>query len=109
MNGPSVVSGNPSTPGLMPTIVAPSLLNLSAQQVFTITGRTLDAVGNPLGTCALHLFRTADDAVIRNNSSSDASGNYSLVVAPGVTHYLVAYKAGSPDVEGTTVNTLVGT
>jgi hypothetical protein len=39
---------------------------------------------------------------------SDAGGKYSIPVNIGIQHYAVAYLAGSPDVAGTTVNTLTG-
>jgi hypothetical protein len=43
-----------------------------------------------------------------DQSVSDGSGNYSLICAGSGTFYVVAYKAGGPDVAGTTVNTLIG-
>lgn len=74
----------------------------------TITGVTRDSAGAALGGCTVQLFRTIDDA-FRSEVVSDGSGNY--VLYPDVTgpFYVVAYKAGAPDVAGTTVNTLVGT
>lgn len=99
---------------------------------YTISGQTLDGSGAPLAGCTVHLFYTD---IIGNNSFvgsgnvvpgvsntkdievglvvSDANGNYSFFVdAPGAApsaYYVVAYLPGSPDVAGTTVNTLVGT
>ena len=75
---------------------------------FTIVGVTRDASGVALGNCDVDLFRTADDSragVVQ----SDASGNFILDASDQFTHYEVGYKAGSPDVFGTTLNTLVGT
>lgn len=77
-------------------------------QNFTIAGITKDSTGAALGVCVVDLFRTVDDSVA-GRTVSDASGNYSIGASPSLTHYAVAYKAGSPDVAGTTVNTLVGT
>jgi hypothetical protein len=56
----------------------------------------------------VQLFRTSNDLFIME-ITSDASGNFLLQswYSPD-THYIVAYKAGSPDIFGTTVNTLVG-
>jgi hypothetical protein len=72
-----------------------------------ITGVTRDSTGAVLGSCTVHLFRTSDDVKV-DTTTSDASGNYSFVrIADATTYYCVAYKAGSPDVAGTTVNTLV--
>jgi hypothetical protein len=74
-----------------------------------ISGVTKDSAGAVLGSCAVDLFTTADD-VIQGRTVSDAStGAYSFSAGGGRTYYIVAYKAGSPDVAGTTVNTLVVT
>jgi hypothetical protein len=52
------------------------------------------------------LFRTGGDIFV-NTTTSDGSGNFTIVTPNNSgTFYLVAYKAGSPDVAGTTVNTL---
>ena len=41
--------------------------------------------------------------------TSDANGYYEFRTAiPAELYYVVAYKAGAPDVAGTTVNTLTG-
>lgn len=74
---------------------------------YTITGVTRDASGNPLGNCAVVLLRTADNSVAAQ-MVSDASGNYSFAASPALQHKADAYLAGSPDVFGTTLNTLVG-
>lgn len=73
----------------------------------TITGVTKDSAGVALAACTVQLFRTSDDS-FRSGVVSDGAGNYTLY--PDVTgpFYLVAYKSGSPDVGGTTVNTLLG-
>lgn len=73
-----------------------------------ITGVTRDSAGAALGNCVVQLFRTVDDAIIYEGAS-DGSGNFSIYAPVTGPFYLVAYKAGSPDVAGTTVNTLVGT
>lgn len=71
-------------------------------------GVTRDQYGTPTGSCVVQLFRTSDDLFIME-ITSDSSGNFLLQswYTPD-THYIVAYKAGSPDIFGTTVNTLVG-
>lgn len=75
---------------------------------FHIAGLTKNAAGAALGSCAVKLFRSSDDALI-SSTTSDGSGNYSLTVANNTTqYYVMAYKAGSPDVAGVTVNTIVG-
>lgn len=73
-----------------------------------ISGVTKDSNGTPLAACAVDLFRTLDDALVQR-TTSDALGNY-LFLHPGSgPFYLVAYKAGAPDVAGTTLNTVVAT
>jgi hypothetical protein len=73
-----------------------------------VSGYTKDSVGTILPSCAVHLFRTRDDLLI-DTGTSDAGGYYEFRTAmPVETYYVVAYKAGSPDVAGTTVNTVVG-
>jgi hypothetical protein len=73
-----------------------------------ITGITKDSTGAVLGGCTVHVYRTSDD-LERDQVTSDAgNGTYTIGVDTDATHYCVAYKAGSPDVAGTTVNTLIG-
>ena len=73
---------------------------------FAITGVTKDSTGVALGNCVVQLFRTGDDVLVQE-TSSDGSGNYTCNPPNNAGYfYIVAYKAGSPDVAGTTVNTL---
>jgi hypothetical protein len=73
---------------------------------YGITGVTRDAYGSPVGGVTVKLFLTSDDSRV-DQAVSDPVGTF-LVSSPYLTgHYLVAYKTGTPDVEGTTVNTLV--
>lgn len=86
----------------------PLLGHISGGVSMRIFGVTKDSAGVALGTCVVDLFTTANDVKI-GSTVSDASGNYEFRgVSQGLTYYLVAYKAGSPDVAGTTTNTLVG-
>lgn len=73
---------------------------------FKIIGITKDSAGVALGNCIVDLFYTNND-VLASNVESDASGNFTFLVSPSQTCYIVAYKAGSPDVAGTSINTLV--
>lgn len=77
---------------------------------FKLSGTTKDSSGAALGNCVVDWFNTADDVKI-SSTTSDANGLFEFRTAgqPPNAYYLVAYKAGSPDVAGTTVNTLVGT
>jgi hypothetical protein len=81
-----------------------------------ISGVTRDVYGSPLGSCLVKLFKTADglfpgtkDTKIDEMTSDPTTGAY-LLSTPYYpdTHYVVSYKVGTPDVEGTTVNTLIG-
>lgn len=80
-----------------------------SSRAFIISGITKDSTGAPIGGCTVKLY-TATDDVLRYTAISDlATGAYSFSVpSNGWTFYAVAYLAGSPDVAGTTVNTLKG-
>lgn len=71
-----------------------------------ITGVTRDSTGATLASCVVQLFSTVNDRIV-NETTSDGSGNYTFIVGGSLTYYIVAYKAGAPDVAGTTANTLV--
>lgn len=78
------------------------------------TGVTRDVFGTALGGCLVKLFKSTTNAngakdTLIDEVTSDPSGNFT-VQSPYYpdTHYLVSYKTGTPDVEGTTVNTLIG-
>ena len=70
-----------------------------------IAGVSRDSTGAILDSCVVELFITATDQMVRS-ITSDASGNFSFGNPGAGPFYIVAYKAGSPDVAGTTVNTL---
>jgi len=73
-----------------------------------ISGITRDASGVPMAGVTVKLFRTADN-VLREVVTSDATGNYTFsAINDGAAYYVVAYKAGAPDVAGTSTNVLVG-
>ena len=79
------------------------------RQKWIISGTTKDSAGTALGNAVLDVFYTEGDR-LKDSTISDASGSYSIDVGSNASRfYIVAYKAGSPDVAGTTVNTLVGT
>jgi hypothetical protein len=81
--------------------------SFSSQNEF-ITGVTRDSTGVALASCTVHLLRTPSDAIAAT-TVSDGSGNYSFANPGSGPFYLVAYKPGSPDVAGTTVNTVTAT
>lgn len=76
---------------------------------YSISGVTRDSAGAALGNCTVHLIGSTNDAIYEQKVS-DASGAFEFRSAsPKQNFYLVAYKPGSPDVAGTTINTLIGT
>ena len=93
--------------GVAPNLCGGRLLPTLKPQ---ICGVTKDSVGTPLGSCVVQLFRTSNDSFL-HEMTSDVVGNYCITVplSDYPQCYIVAYKAGSPDVAGTTLNTLVGT
>lgn len=82
------------------------LSGMGGPSVF-LAGQTLDLNSNPLSSVTVRGFLTSNNLFV-GQTTSDANGNYSLG-SPylGVAHYLEAYLPGSPDVAGTTVNTLI--
>ena len=77
---------------------------------YVISGVTKDSTGAILGSCNVQLFETITDQYISDTTSDATTGAYTFrnVSPMSRAYYIVAYKAGSPDVAGTTVNTLVG-
>lgn len=72
-----------------------------------IRGVTRDAGGGAIGNCVVKCYDTLTDAVVFT-TTSDASGNYAGTVPGSGEYYLVAYLADTPDIAGTSVNTLTG-
>lgn len=67
-------------------------------------GITRDSTGAPLGSCNVHVFRTSDDILVATTTSDAVTGAwtaYPNVIGP---YYFVMYKAGSPDLAGTSKN-----
>ena len=72
-----------------------------------IMGRAVNAVGVGVSGAVIDAFLTADDTKV-STTTADANGYYEIGTPnPGVAHYIVAYRAGSPDIAGTSVNTLI--
>lgn len=80
------------------------------QSMNFIRGTCKDSGGVAVANAIVQAFVTATDAY-QGEVQSNTDGTYVLGVQQGkaTTHYLVAYKAGSPDTAGTTVNTLLPT
>jgi len=79
---------------------------------YTISGVTRDSTGVALAGCTVEIYETTDaQNRLVGDTISDANGNYSINVNGPDTakaFFAVAYKAGSPDTSGTTINTLQG-
>ena len=92
-----------------PTPMMDVVIPFSQPSRYTVSGITKDSASVALADCRVEVFETTS-RMLRGSVVSDANGAYTLDVTggEGLTFYVVAYKAGSPDVAGTTVNTLVG-
>jgi hypothetical protein len=79
-----------------------------ARSNFGFIGTVRDANNSPVAGATVILFRTSDDAKI-DKVTSGADGAYLLTTwyYPDA-HYIVAFYDGTPDVQGVTVNTLIG-
>ncbi len=86
-----------------------NLLWDEAFRYWSVTGQTLDASSVALEGCKVEAFKTGSDEYL-GDTTSGGGGNYAFNFnTNSFPLYLVAYKAGSPDVAGTTVNTLTAT
>jgi len=81
-----------------------------ASMRFGFYGITRDAYGTAVGSVTVKLFRTADDVLLDTRTSDPTTGEFLLSTAyyPD-QHYITAHKSASPDIDGVTRNTLVGT
>jgi hypothetical protein len=103
-----------STPcgALYPLDIGNHLMTAFAQSSarWTLTGVTRDSTGAALGSCRVVVSETARIAVgqtpIVVETISDGSGNYSVAVPLNTLYQVVAYKTGSPDVAGVSLQTL---
>lgn len=73
-----------------------------------ISGVTKDSTGAVLGGATVQIFNTTTGLLV-DTVVSDSAGNYYASDPNAVSCFAVGYETGSPDVAGTTVNTLTGT
>ena len=79
------------------------------QKQKVLVGQTVNAAGAALGYALVYVYVTSTNAWV-SVTTSDSMGYFRAPTQyAGVNHYMVSYQAGSPDVSGTTVNTLVPT
>lgn len=74
-----------------------------------ILGQCLDASGVAIANATVKAFRSSDNYFCGQDVSRMDGLYYCPTQCVGVNHYIVAYKSGSPDIGGRTVNTLVPT
>ena len=76
---------------------------------YGFVGVTRDQWGTPVGSVTCKLFRTADNSLQDTTTSNATTGEFLLntYYYPDA-HYIVCHKSGSPDVDGASVNTLIG-
>ncbi len=113
MPNPGGGSGNPGCYGAIGPIGLTPVGFFCPQPLqparYSISGVTRSSTGSPLADCAVEVYETVS-GLLRGATVSDNVGRYILDVTggQGLTFFCVAYKPGSPDVAGTTINTLVG-
>ena len=107
---------NPKAIGKVPgnwSLVAPKFNRRQYSGNFTINtvapvGVTKDSSGVALPNCRVDLFKADATQTYIATTYSDASGNYSFTVGSNAGYFFCrAYLPGSPDVAGTTTDTVV--
>ena len=68
-----------------------------------MSGVSRDSTGAVLGACRVELWQ---GNIIKDGVVSDAGGAFTFLNPGSGPFYIIAYKVGSPDVAGTTINTL---
>lgn len=72
-----------------------------------LIGTSRDSGGAVLGSCTVKAFVTSTD-VLAGTTVSDSAGYFEVCTSnSGVAHRIDAYKGGSPDLAGSSVNTLI--
>jgi hypothetical protein len=80
------------------------------QSVRFLLGTCVDASDVAVANAIVQAFRTSDDLYLGEvQANTDGTYGVGIQVAAGTPCYLVAYKPGTPDIAGTTVNTLTPT
>ena len=73
-----------------------------------LSGVTRDSTGAPLGGCTVHLFYASNDQFISAQISDPTTGAFTFQIGNNAgPFYVTAYLAGTPDVAGTSLNTLL--
>lgn len=90
-----------------PAWIMPPPLPSGANGRLGFNGFSRDASGGILAGVTVKLFLTATDTKV-DQTISDVNGLFVVSTSEAGAHYLLFYKTGTPDVSGTTVNTLLG-
>lgn len=69
-------------------------------------GITRDQYGSPLGGCTVRLFRTSTNE-LQAIVTSDANGAFLATSPYNDAHFMTVHKAGSPDVAGASIDTII--
>lgn len=75
---------------------------------FALAGVCRDINSAPVAAAIVHVFDTATNT-LQATATADGSGNYTATLSIAGPLYAVAYHANSPDIAGTTLNTLMAT
>jgi hypothetical protein len=90
-----------------PVWVMPPPLPGGANGRLGFNGFSRDASGGVIAGVTVKCMLTATDTK-QSEAVSDADGLFVVSTAEAGGHYLIFYKTGTPDIAGTTVNTLLG-
>lgn len=94
--------------GITKTDIRRDGLGAPGIKTYTLDGYTRDYDTQAIiAGCAVHLFKTSDDTEVAQTVSSSL-GYFNFTGLPDTVteYYLVAYLTGTPDMAGTTLNTL---
>lgn len=118
---PSFVRSRPAIAPSRPGIHSAQVLSTSIRQqfawhtVFTrfggknvlLEGITRDCDENPVGGMEVRIYRDSDGAFIGSTTSDGVTGAWFFAAPPGATYEAVAWKAGVPNLAGTTGRGLI--
>ena len=90
-----------------PAWVMPPPLPSGANGRLGFNGFSRDASGGVIAGVTVKCMLTATDTK-QSEAVSDVNGLFVVSTAEAGGHYLIFYKTGTPDIAGTTVNTLLG-
>jgi hypothetical protein len=87
--------------------VAPTIMKRQTGRLnMAIMGVTRDVLNAAMPNARVMVFRTSDNEFI-DEITSDAAGNYSILMLRSGPFFIVVYKVGAPDVTGATLNNIV--